>query len=175
MVNPRHIWSGDWRSESERAREAAEQAERLKAESRANAAQTAPIAATDVATDHDAETRADGWHPRRGTLAVVVLAILGLIGGAFAVGTLTGGNDDNTSALPAVANSPIKPKKGQTQASAIYAAASPAVVSIRTGSGSGTGFLIDTHGTIVTNAHVAGKSSHVTVRFGQNGTSLDGQ
>jgi putative serine protease PepD len=176
MVNPRHIWSGDWRSESERAREAAEQAERLKAESRANAARTAAIPRSEIETDPDAEPRdGAGWRPRRGTLAVVVLAVLGLVAGAFAVGTLTGGNDDNTSALPAVANTPIKPKKGQTQASAIYAAASPAVVSIRTGSGSGTGFLINTRGTIVTNAHVAGRSSHVTVRFGQNGTSLDGQ
>jgi S1-C subfamily serine protease len=134
-----------------------------------------PITTSEVETDHDAESTNDGWSPRRGTLAVVVLAVLGLIGGAFAIGTLTGGNDDNSAALPAVANSPIKPKKGQTQASAIYAAASPAVVSVRTGSGSGTGFLIDTNGTIVTNAHVAGKASHVTVRFGQNGTSLDGQ
>src|SRR3954468_21722404 len=175
MVNPRHIWSGDWRSESERAREAAEHAERLKEESRANAAQNAAPPAEEIETDPDAEPREGGWRPRRGTLAIVVLAMLGLISGAFAVGTLTGGNDDNTSALPAVANSPIKPKKGQTQASAIYAAASPAVVSIRTGSGSGTGFLINTRGTIVTNAHVAGRASNVTVRFGQNGTSLDGQ
>src|SRR3954466_8743691 len=102
MVNPRHIWSGDWRSESERAREAAEHAERLKQESRANAAQNAATT-TEIETDHDAEPATGGWSPRRGTLAVVVLAIVGLVGGAFAVGTLTGGNDSNTSALPAVA------------------------------------------------------------------------
>ena len=176
MVNPRHIWSGDWRSESERAREAAERAERLKSESRANAAQNGAPAGAEIETDHDAEPIAGaGWRPRRGALAVTLLAIAGLLAGAFALGTLTGGDDGATSALPAVANSPIKPKKGQTQASAIYAAASPAVVSIRTTGGSGTGFLIDTRGTVVTNAHVAGGSSHVTVRFGQNGTSLDGQ
>src|SRR4051812_5721906 len=100
MVNPRHIWAGDWRTESERAREAAERAERLKSESRANAAQTAPLAAGEPDLDHDAEASDDlGWRPRRGTLAVVLLAVLGLIGGAFAVGTLTGGNDDSTSAL----------------------------------------------------------------------------
>src|SRR4051794_1507881 len=176
MTHPRHIWSGDWRSESEAAREAAENAERLKQESRANAAANAPAAPTEpIEFDPDAEATRAGWQPRRGAVALIVLSVLGLIAGAFAIGTLTGGNDDNTSALPAVANSPIKPKKGQTQASAIYAAASPAVVSIRTGSGSGTGFLIDRNGTIVTNAHVAGGSKDVAVRFGQNGISLDGK
>src|SRR4051794_548118 len=176
MTHPRHIWSGDWRSESQRAREAADQAERLKQASRENAAQAATAALpVDLDTDIDAEPARAGWQPQRGTLAIVVLAVLGLIAGAFAVGTLTGGDGNTNAALPAVGSSPIKPKKGQTQASAIYAAASPAVVSIRTGSGSGTGFLIKSNGTIVTNAHVAGGSHDVTVRFGQNGTSLDGQ
>src|SRR3954471_5444754 len=176
MSYPRHIWSGDWRSESERAREAAEHAERLKQESRENAAQNGATAPTEpIEVDHDAEPAGTGWSPRRGAVTVMILAFCGLLAGAFAVGTLTGGNNDNSSALPAVANSPIKPKKGQTQAAAIYAAASPAVVSVRTSSGSGTGFLIDGNGTIVTNAHVAGKSKNVTVKFGQNGTALDGQ
>jgi putative serine protease PepD len=175
MTNPRHIWSGDWRSDSEAAREAAENAERLKAESRANAAANQEVATEPIEFDPDAEPRAAGWQPRRGAIALTVLSVLGLIAGAFAIGTLTGGDNNDTTALPAVANSPIKPKKGQTQASAIYAAASPAVVSIRTGSGSGTGFLIDKNGTIVTNAHVAGGSKDVAVRFGQNGVSLDGK
>src|SRR4051794_36528124 len=175
MTNPRHIWSGDWRSESERAREAAERAERLKEESRAKAAENAPDEQTEpIEQDHDAVAAGSGWSPRRGAVAITILALCGLLAGAFALGTLTGGND-NSSALPAVANSPIKPKKGQTQASAIYAAASPAVVSIKTSAGSGTGFLIDTNGTLVTNAHVAGKSKDVTVKFGQNGAALDGR
>ena len=177
MTHPRHIWSGDWRSESEAAREAAENAERLKQESRANAAANAEAGAPTetIEFDPDAEPSPGGWQPRRGAVALTVLSVLGLIAGAFAVGTLTGSNDNSTAALPAVANSPIKPKKGQTQASAIYAAASPAVVSIRTGSGSGTGFLIDGNGTIVTTDHVAGNSKDVAVRFGQNGVSIDGK
>ena len=178
--HPRHIWSGDWRSESRRAREAAEQAERLKQESRANAAQNGATATAEpdvdaeAVHDHDAEPARTVTVPRSAAL-VAVLALVGLLSGAFALGTLTGGNDNSTSALPAVANSPIKPKKGQTQASAIYAATSPAVVSIRTGSGSGTGFLIDSNGTLVTNAHVAGGSKNVTVKFGQDGVPLDGK
>ena len=59
--------------------------------------------------------------------------------------------------------------------SAIYALASPAVVSIRTSSGSGTGFLIDNSGRIVTNSHVVGTNKHVLIRFGNDQTSLDGK
>src|SRR5215212_9312212 len=117
MRPPRHLWTGDWREESARAR-------------------------------HEDESRQRSL-PRRGVIALVVLSIAGLVAGAFAIGTLTGGGDDAPAPLPAVANTPIKPKKGQTQAAAIYAAASPAVVSVRTGGGSGTGFLINKRGTIV--------------------------
>jgi putative serine protease PepD len=74
-----------------------------------------------------------------------------------------------------VSSKPLKPRQGQTRAGAIYALASPAVVSIRTGSGSGTGFLIDSSGRIVTNAHVVGNNGRVLVRFGQEQTSLDGK
>src|SRR5947208_8604402 len=102
MTHPRHIWSGDWRSESEAAREAAEKAERLKQESRANAAANAATAsAKPIEFDPDAEPTPAGWQPRRGAIALTVLSVLGLIAGAFAVRTLTGGNI-NTAALPAV-------------------------------------------------------------------------
>ena len=55
----------------------------------------------------------------------------------------------------------------------IYAAASPSVVSVRTGEGSGTGFLVDSDGTIVTNAHVVGDNSDVQVRFEDDGELHD--
>ena len=51
----------------------------------------------------------------------------------------------------------------------MYAAASPSVVSVRTEGGSGTGFLVDSDGTIVTNAHVVGDASEVQVRFEDGG------
>src|ERR687886_628229 len=117
MRTPRHLWSGDWREESARARREAEEA----ANRRYAAGPTPP------------------------------------------------------APLPALPSPPIKPKKGQTRAGAIYAAASPAVVSIRTGTGSGTGFLVDKRGRIVTNAHVVDGNKRVLVRFGQEQTSLDGK
>ena len=44
-------------------------------------------------------------------------------------------------------------------AGAVYEAASPAVVSVRTREGSGTGFLVKADGTLVTNDHVVGNST----------------
>jgi putative serine protease PepD len=62
-------------------------------------------------------------------------------------------------------------------ARAIYASASPGVVSIAAkegrGTSTGTGFLIDANGTIVTNAHVVGQAGTVQVQFGDQGTQLD--
>ena len=161
MSRLRHLWSGDWREESERARaEAEEAAERRRQEAKRRGALPPP------------PPPPERGRPRRATVALIALSILGLLSGAFAAGTLIGG-EDSPDALPAVSNEPIKPKKGQTQAGAIYAAASPAVVSVRAGSGSGTGFLIDSEGTLVTNAHVVGGTRQVNVRFGDDGTSID--
>jgi putative serine protease PepD len=99
-----------------------------------------------------------------------------LILSAFSIGTLVGDSGSNTpDPLPAVSEKPLQPRQGQTRAGTIYALASPAVVSIRTDTGSGTGFLIDSSGRIVTNSHVVGSNGHVLVRFGDDQTSLDGK
>jgi putative serine protease PepD len=73
--------------------------------------------------------------------------------------------------LPAAAAS--SPKAGTV--AAVYAKAAPAVVSIRSGSGEGTGFLVDRNGTLVTNAHVVASSSSVQVQFGEDGKPVTGQ
>src|SRR4051794_20083543 len=111
MKNPRHLWAGDWREESARARQAAEEEA---ARRRAYAPRGRP---EDPAADHHAQAE-DADHPgprgsgrrvgRPSTLAVVALATVGLLSGAFALGTLTGG-DDGAAPLPAVGNTPIKP------------------------------------------------------------------
>jgi putative serine protease PepD len=166
---PRHLWTGEWRRESERARaEAAEAAAR-----RALATRRAEESPEEPAAPDDRPLS------RRALATVVALAAVALAAIAFAAGALIdhGGGDGSGSApapLPAVASTPIKPHQGQTRAGAIYAAASPAVVSVRTKDGEGTGFLISRDGMIVTNDHVVEGSTHVLVRFGANAAALDG-
>src|SRR4051794_33805751 len=166
MKFPRHIWSGDWWEESDRARqEAEEQAEALREAARLRAQAHRPPPPPQEAV-----------FKRRHKVMAVALVIATVTLSAFSIGTLVGGGSNSTpDPLPAVSEKPLKVRKGQTRAGAIYALASPAVVSIRTASGSGTGFLIDKQGRIVTNAHVVGGNSRVLVRFGQEQTSLDGK
>jgi putative serine protease PepD len=166
MKPPRHIWSGDWWEESDRARqEAEEQAAALREAARQRAEANRPPPPP---------------QPRRFTrahkIAATALVAVAVTLSAFSVGTLVGDSGSNTpDPLPAVSEKPLKPRQGQTRAGAIYALASPAVVSIRTDEGSGTGFLIDSNGRIVTNSHVVGSNDHVLVRFGDDQTSLDGK
>jgi putative serine protease PepD len=88
--------------------------------------------------------------------------------GAFGLGLLDGG-DAPAATAPAPSSAAVSPSR-QGDVAAIYKAASPAVVSIRTGGGSGTGFVVDTDGTIVTNAHVVGDSDRVEVQFADDRT-----
>src|SRR3954470_16480558 len=169
MKFPRHIWAGDWWEESDRARqEAEEQAAALREAARLRAQGDRPPPPPEEAI-----------FKRRHKVMAVALVAVTLALSAFSIGTLVGGGSGNSpDPLPAVSNKPLKPRGGQTRAGAIYALASPAVVSIRTGTGSGTGFPVDpgdSGGRIVTNAHVVGGNNRVLVRFGQEQTSLDGK
>jgi putative serine protease PepD len=170
MGSPRHLWTGGWRDESERARAAAADSAELRQPPQAQA----PAADGEQPVERDGRG-GRGGSPRMTLLLGLALVAAAIAGGAFAAGMLVDGSRSNgPDPLPAVASQPIKPHRGQSQAGAIYAAASPAVVSIRTDVGEGTGFLIDRRGTLVTNAHVVDTSTHVLVRFGQDGDSLDG-
>jgi putative serine protease PepD len=162
---PRHIWSGDWRAESESARRAAEERRAALARARAAAAS---------APGEPAAPEKRTW-PRPPLLALAALAAAILVVAAFAAGSLLDGGDDRADPLPAVSDSPLKPRSGQTRAGAVYAAASPAVVSIRTNDSQGTGFLIGADGKVVTNAHVVSQSDRVFVRFGPGSASVDAE
>ena len=97
-----------------------------------------------------------------GTVSAVLVA-------AVLLGTGIAGDDANT---PATATTPVSVSADDAKGElvrTVYAAASPSVVSVRTGEGSGTGFLVDGDGTIVTNAHVVGDNSQVQVRFTDDG------
>ena len=103
--------------------------------------------------------------------AVLVAAVL--------LGTGVAGGD-NGSAAPATTGTqtPVSVSGDDTKGDlvrTIYAAASPSVVSVRTGEGSGTGFLVDSDGTIVTNAHVVGDNDQVQVRFEDDGELHDAE
>jgi putative serine protease PepD len=90
-------------------------------------------------------------------------------GGAFALGLVGDDGGAPAAAARAPASSTLSPRR-QGDVAAIYRKASPAVVSIRAGSGSGTGFVVDSDGTIVTNAHVVGDSGRVEVQFADDRT-----
>src|SRR4051794_26964516 len=165
MRYPRHLWSGSWRTDSE-------QAEEELAQPRGHRFGPGDEEPAQAATAGHSTSSAGG-RPRVPAILALIAGLV--IAGAFAAGTLIGKGDDSSQPLPAVASRPINPKQGETRTGAIYAKAVPAVVSIRTGAGSGTGFLIDNTHTIVTNAHVVDTAKHVTVRFGPRGTDLDGQ
>jgi putative serine protease PepD len=107
---------------------------------------------------------------RRGpALIAAALAALVLLAAAFVAGDLLGRDDP-----PPRARDNSQPQR-RTEIGAIYARASPAVVSVRTRGATGTGFLYARDGTIVTNAHVVGRANDVAVRFGPNARSVDAQ
>src|SRR3954468_16824775 len=99
--------------------------------------------------------------------AVVGAAVV--FGALFAFGV---GRNNEPDPLPAA-----RGKLAPTAIGQIYAKASPAVVSIAVregrGQSTGTGFLIDRQGTVVTNAHVVGSAGSAEVRFGDAGRTLD--
>ncbi len=103
---------------------------------------------------------------RRRPLAIAACAVVlsGVATGGYLVGTDSAAQPETTAALPVSGG-----RLAATQINTIYAKASKAVVSVQTGRGSGTGFLIDRDGTIVTNAHVVDGANQLRVRFDDDG------
>jgi putative serine protease PepD len=161
--SPKHLWSGDWRTDAQTAsQEAAEAAARHREAMRR--AELARKAAEEVQVKERRRSRL--------TLMSVALAVTA-VAAAFIVGFFLHQGSDSPPPLPAVASNPVPAKGTGSPAGSVYAAASPAVVSVKTNVGSGTGFLISKDGKLVTNAHVVGNASRVIVRFGSRGSSLD--
>ena len=145
MKGPKHLWTGDWRATRD----------------------DQPPTRAPLRDLPDPPREPDPPRSRRGALLFGAgMATVLLLVAAFAAGSLL--TDDGPAprkkARPAAPRTPI---------GTIYAQASPAVVSVRTRGATGTGFLFDRDGTLVTNAHVVGRSRQVAVRFGPNGHSID--
>ena len=102
----------------------------------------------------------------------------GAAGGAVSAALLTAGlfglgvlDRDGPAAASQLTAPTVAGAQQAGDIAAIYRAASPGVVSVRTGGGSGTGFVVDRDGTIVTNAHVVGDADNVQVRFADEETA----
>ena len=108
------------------------------------------------------------------SLAAVTLFSAGVLGA-----NLLGNNNDGPSQatpLPVVKGAAPADQRAKTIRS-IYASVSPSVVRIQVQEGgseaTGTGFIIDRGGTIVTNAHVVGTASTAQVRLSDNAAPID--
>jgi putative serine protease PepD len=173
VKGPRHLWTGDWRSASH------ENDETLAERAPLRAPAEDPLAEPTAGVAHEADTEQRGGVLRRSPFAVALVVAILAAGGLFAGSLIAGGGDDQPQsakapdALPSVDSKPLKPRKGQTRAGAIFEAASPAVLSVRAGNASGTAFLVDSDGTVVTNDHVVDQNKRVLVRFGRDGSAID--
>jgi len=165
---PRHLWSGDWRSDAIDARRAEEP--RLPRRQRREPEQA-----------DEQPAAPEPRPPRRRRTAFRVLGpavvVVALVLGAFAIASRDDGSERSNEpaqreALPAEVGKRLEPRPGQTLAGAVFEKASGAVLSVRAGNGSGTAFLVDDEGTIVTNSHVVSDADRVSVRFGREGNTI---
>jgi putative serine protease PepD len=170
VTDPDHLWSGNWR---DRRREPAERPAVARLHERP--ADDEPTLVHDRVAPEPQRPRSPLWAAIAGgtVSAIVVAAVL------LGTGLVDGGGSDNQNAtssvpasLPAAPGGSAASPPAKGTVGAIYAAASRGVVSIQSSDGSGTGFVIDTQGTIVTNSHVVGNDKQVRVRFGDSGPSL---
>src|SRR4051812_31333259 len=107
-----------------------------------------------------------------------------LLGGLVALGVCAAvvfagvlGSSDNgtpsTGATKAVAEKPSSSGSGSTSLANLYAKVKSGVVFVQAGNASGSGFVIDDDGYIVTNDHVVAESSTYQVRIGDQGSLID--
>jgi len=102
---------------------------------------------------------------------LLALLVAALLGGVVAAGAVVLLDDDE--AAPAASTTTVtttsaRPASGNAIAE-IYRRAAPAVVEIQAGNATGTGFVIDSEGHIVTNEHVVSGNESVEVRFADDG------
>jgi putative serine protease PepD len=129
--------------------------------------------------EHDELSAADRRAQRLLPYMVALLAVAVLAGAGVLGASLLSKDDSPTiSAIPVIKGGAPADQRAKTVRS-IYANASPSVVRIQVQEGgseaSGTGFVIDAGGTIVTNAHVIGTASTAQVRLDDSAKTIDAQ
>ena len=100
-------------------------------------------------------------------------ATVGLVVAALAVTGALDRTERVVTPAPQTATSTIAQTPADNSVADIYAKTQSAVAYVDAGSGSGSGFLIDGQGHVVTNDHVVEAGSAYKVRFGENGSELD--
>jgi putative serine protease PepD len=105
---------------------------------------------------------------RRWLVPVLAMA-LAVAAVGLSVAALLGGDDE--ASLLAADGGRLAP----TQVGRVYDAAAPGVVSVQSGPASGTGFVVNRDGTLVTNAHVVGSAETAQVSFGDSGRTVQAE
>ena len=165
MTEPVRLWSG------ENGRRAAHE---WAAPRRRGPEAPSPEEAPASADESGARPRA-GSRGRLHAGAAGALAAALLVGGGVVVDDLTGSDPVSRPAAAAPLPAAGGGAAPRTDAGRVYAAVADGVVAVQVGGGSGTGFVIDDRGTIVTNAHVVGESTRASVRFGDSGATVDAE
>jgi putative serine protease PepD len=104
-----------------------------------------------------------------------------LLGGIVALGVclavvfagVLGGHDNGTPSTDSTKQVAQTPRSSSTSLAALYDKVKSGVVYVQAGDASGSGFVIDDQGYIVTNDHVVAESSSYQVRIGDTGSLVD--
>jgi putative serine protease PepD len=109
---------------------------------------------------------------RKSTLTrTASLLLAALLGGLVAVGAgmLVDDEAPASEAVTTTVESSARPTGAALTAKSVFERNASAVVEIQAGNASGTGFVIDSDGHVVTNEHVVGTAETVQVRFAEGG------
>jgi putative serine protease PepD len=107
--------------------------------------------------------------PRRRLLSALAVVVAVAALALSAVALLDGGSDE--ADLLTTDGGRLAP----TQVGRVYDSAAPGVVSVQSGPASGTGFVVNRDGTLITNAHVVAGANTAQVSFGDSGRTIDAE